>query len=519
MAYTITKTDGTTLTTIIDGTTDTASTSLTLIGKNFPGYGVFLNQNFVKLLENFSNTTSPDDPVSGQLWWDNSNKLLKVYFETTPGNGIWKVISSSMSSSSAPPQAVVGDLWWDTANSQLKVYSGTAWVTVGPAFTATSGQTGAVADIIADNTPGQATHVVVKFFVNNQLTAILSRDAEFTPLNTATAPGFSSIKPGFNLSSAISGLRYWGDANNSLSLGGVLAANYARLDNTNTFTYPQVVRNTLTVGLNNDVTITSTTGSAAITNTVNNSSLDFYAKVNNTNTKLFSVSPVDRPGQVVVTADPVSPMGVANKQYVDAQVNNLVTSIVGQAGNLQTLSSSLSTYLKRDGTNEITGNIRVATNNVYTLGNATHKFNTIHATTFNGTAIQAQYADLAERFHADTSYDAGTVVELGGAAEITKVGEELSESVFGVISTRAAYLMNAAAGSDQTHPPVAVSGRVPVRVVGRINKGDRLVSAGNGLARAGSKEEITPWNVIGRALVSKATEGEGVIEAIVKLNS
>ena len=79
--------------------------------------------------------------------------------------------------------------------------------------------------------------------------------------------------------------------------------------------------------------------------------------------------------------------------------------------------------------------------------------------------------------------------------------------------------MNGAAGSDITHPPVAVNGRVPVRVIGPVRRGDRLVSAGNGLARAGAKNELTPFNVIGRSLQDKTNVDEGVIEAIVKLNS
>ena len=91
--------------------------------------------------------------------------------------------------------------------------------------------------------------------------------------------------------------------------------------------------------------------------------------------------------------------------------------------------------------------------------------------------------------------------------------------MFGVISTKAAYLMNSGAGSDATHPPVAVQGRVPVKVIGKIRKGDRLVAAGNGLARSGAKNELTPWNVIGRSLEDKNMDGEGTIEAIVKLNS
>jgi hypothetical protein len=135
----------------------------------------------------------------------------------------------------------------------------------------------------------------------------------------------------------------------------------------------------------------------------------------------------------------------------------------------------------------------------------------------SGTRITAQYADMAERFAADTEYEAGTVVELGGSAEITKVGADLSDSVFGVISTRAAYLMNSGAGSDATHPPVAMTGRVPVKVVGRVLKGDRLVSAGNGLARSAQPGEATAFNVIGRALHDKLDSIEGTVEAIVTI--
>jgi hypothetical protein len=113
----------------------------------------------------------------------------------------------------------------------------------------------------------------------------------------------------------------------------------------------------------------------------------------------------------------------------------------------------------------------------------------------------------------------GTVVELGGTKEITAVVNDLSESVFGVISTAAGFLMNSAAGTNQTHPPIAVNGRVPVRVIGKCRKGDRLVSAGNGLARAANRSELTAFNAIGRAIKDKNTDGEGLVEAIVKLNS
>jgi hypothetical protein len=132
-----------------------------------------------------------------------------------------------------------------------------------------------------------------------------------------------------------------------------------------------------------------------------------------------------------------------------------------------------------------------------------------------GSRLQATYADLAERFESDTELSPGTVVELGGSKEIRAVRYELSEDVFGVISNTAAYLMNAGAGTDETHPPVAMSGRVKVKVIGNINKGDRLVSAGNGIARAAKPGEATAFNTIGRSLEDKHSLDLGEVEAIV----
>lgn len=133
----------------------------------------------------------------------------------------------------------------------------------------------------------------------------------------------------------------------------------------------------------------------------------------------------------------------------------------------------------------------------------------------SGSTLQATYADLAERFAADTELTPGTVVELGGKKEIRAVRYELSEDVFGVVSNTAAYLMNARAGTDKTHPAVAMSGRVRVKVTGKVQKGQRLVSAGEGLARGAESGEATAFNTIGRSLEDKASDGPGLIEAIV----
>ena len=137
MAYVINLTDGTAFATIPDGTTNTAS-SMILVGKNYAGYGEFLDENFIHLLENSSNTTAPPAPLTGQLWWDKTNTLLKVYNGTT-----FKTISAATSSSSAPASNVTGDLWYDTTNQQLKVYTGTGFIVVGPAYSSSQGTTGA----------------------------------------------------------------------------------------------------------------------------------------------------------------------------------------------------------------------------------------------------------------------------------------------------------------------------------------------------------------------------------------
>jgi hypothetical protein len=185
---------------------------------------------------------------------------------------------------------------------------------------------------------------------------------------------------------------------------------------------------------------------------------------------------------------------------------------VGQNSDLNMYVSGTSAFISNQTSN---GNIYFRVN----IAGTPTTVMTINGSTGNisGNQISANYADVAERFASDRIYEAGTVVELGGDAEITKVGTDLSDKVFGVISTKAAYLMNSQAGSDETHPPVAMTGRVPVKVIGLVAKGDRLVSAGNGFARSAQTGEATAFNVIGRALVSKTDAGEGTVEAIVTI--
>jgi hypothetical protein len=145
----------------------------------------------------------------------------------------------------------------------------------------------------------------------------------------------------------------------------------------------------------------------------------------------------------------------------------------------------------------------------------------IRANVVHALSTSAQYADVAERFEADAPMSAGAVVEVGGTAEITESTTDLSENVFGVISDQPAYAMNAAAGNNESHPFVAMTGRTPVRVTGTVNKGDRLVTSSvKGCARAvAAGESITPFNVIGRALESSTDAGIKLVNCAVRTNN
>ena len=490
MAYTINKTSGTVLASVADGTINSSIADLTLIGKNYSGYGDALNENFVKLLENFSNTTAPSSPLAGQLWWDSTNNLLKVYTGST-----FKTVSSSTASASAPASGVVGDLWWDTANSQLKIYNGASWTLVGPAFSSGAGQSGPVIESINDG--GGTAHIIVKIMIADSIVAIVSKDTAFTP--SPSIAGFTSIAPGYNLSTSVANNKINGTATDSDALGGQPATSYLRSDANDTSSGTLGILNDsgISVGIDSDLTLTVSGNDVTIKNITSDG--DLILGVNDGGTPKAAVTIDGATGEVLLLAVPTSALGVATKGYVD--------SVLSGSG---TLAS--------DGSTALAGDLLPDANNTRDLGSSGTKFAQVHATTFHGESTSAQYADLAERFASDNSYAPGTVVELGGAQEITRVSEERSSKVFGVISTRPAYLMNAGAGDEHTHPAVAIQGRVPVTVIGTVTKGDRLVSAGNGIARAGSSSEISAFNTIGRALENKYTEDEGTVMAFVKVN-
>jgi hypothetical protein len=599
MAYTINLTDGTVFATINDGTVNTAAgfatgAPLTLVGKNYAGYGEFLDENFIRLMENGSSINQPPAPLTGQLWWDKLNNLLKVYNGTT-----FKTISAATASSSQPSSNVAGDLWYDTVNEQLKVYTGTVFLVVGPGFTAAQGTSGAVPETILDNVG--ATKFITSLFVNNVRVGVIYNSVAFTP-QASLVTAFPTIFPGFTLSSTVSSAVFAGSATNAQLLDNLDSTDFMRATaNTTTTGTVNILNNTgLSVGVANVFNVNTTTTDANIKSAISGGNLNIQANVSGTTfvvaqalgaSGTFAVSNalvvgstasavgnitganfntgglITAVGNIIggnintaalVSAANVSVTGnvqggnlrtaglISATGNITAAANIAGTFFIGNGSQLTGLSLGVSVTKFVSGTTEgnigaPNGNINfnvagtanvviIDTNTLYVntanvasisksgsnavgnIGSSTNYFNQVFAT-----ATTALYADVAERFASDELLEPGTVVELGGVKEITRSNQDLSENVFGVISTRPAYTMNGGAGEDDTHPKVAMTGRVPVKVVGYVRKGDRLVSAGAGVARAAQPGEATAFNVIGRSLVDKPTPESGTIEAIVTI--
>lgn len=285
MAYSITTTSGGFVATVQDATINTTATSLTLIGRDYAGYGAFLNENFVHLMEHFAANTAPVKKLTGQIWYDTSVSTLKVWNQ---GANIWKPVGSSISQAGAPASGSPGDLWFDTANNQLYAWSDddSDWILIGPPSTLAG--SGAVVTTIIDSSSN--SHVVIQFKVNNNIVGIISYDATFTP-QTAIA-GFSTIKPGFNLvsSSTLSGAQFTGDASNALFLNGVGANQFLRSDQNTATPYRLGVGN-LVVGSDLTISAAVAENEVKIIGTTNNRDINFYANVGgNINIKPIAIS-------------------------------------------------------------------------------------------------------------------------------------------------------------------------------------------------------------------------------------
>ena len=292
MSYTINTTNGSVIAVVQDATLNTIATSLTLVGRDYAGYGEFLNENFVYLLENFASDTAPANAINGQLWYDSSKKTLKVY---DSGLAAWKPISSSIAQSTAPANGSVGDLWFKTTTYQLYVYTGditigdSGWQLIGPPDIPAPGQkSGAVVETITDSSAND--HVAIKFYVENNIVGIMSYDSAYTPQTTLA--GFSIINPGFNLvsSSTLAGSQLTGDASNALFLNGVGSTQFLRSDQDTTSAYQLTLNGGLVVATDLNIKAVPADNEVRIDNLTNLRDMNFYANVGGNKTRLLKLN-------------------------------------------------------------------------------------------------------------------------------------------------------------------------------------------------------------------------------------
>ena len=217
MTYKINKTDGTLLTEIVDSTIDQTATDLTLIGKNVAGYGEIFNENLVKLLENFANTSAPNNPITGQIWFDTATNRLKVY----DGNG-FRIGAGPIVQGTAPVTVAQGDMWIDNAENRLYFYS-----SANNRYEASKiwndSQLKSGFEVVSLYDTNNSLRVVVKLFVQLKLIGIFSSaTTEFTP-KVAITDFTGTIKPGFN-ASTLSGMKFNVTASKADTLTGLSGA-------------------------------------------------------------------------------------------------------------------------------------------------------------------------------------------------------------------------------------------------------------------------------------------------------
>lgn len=322
MAYILNKTNGQLLINLQDGTADGPDinpglnvSDLDLFGKNYPLYGQYLDENFVKLLQNFANSIAPSTPLQGEVWYDTSdatNQVLRVYTGTS-----WLPVTPVWVSASAPSTTQVGAQWWDATNYQLNMYNGSGWTVVGPAYKSPDGKSGALVEDVIDINSN--THTVIKFYTNNNVSAIVSYDQQFTLSLGSAVAGFSVINPGITLSTEANNM-FYGTATNSTQLGGVAASSFARTDVDSTF------YGNITVGEGNlIVTAQQTNGTSRFVNTFTNGNISFYASVAGISSRLLSINGTT--GEVTVSENPISALGVVTKQYSDSSIASAIAPL------------------------------------------------------------------------------------------------------------------------------------------------------------------------------------------------
>jgi hypothetical protein len=490
MPYNINRYNGTLVSVVEDGTVDN-TLDIKLIGKNYAGYGEVQNENFVHLLENFAGASEPTRKISGQIWYDSGTKKLKFYdgtkFRTTGGAEI---------GASEPVGLTTGDFWYNTNTNQLYAWSGSEFILVGPQAVANAETTQLRSRSVVDTT--SATHAIVEAVVNGVVVYIISSD-EFT-LNAAINPitGYSVIKKGITLVNTpsvtlgpdVEGVtstdhRFWGTSSNALKLGGVDATKFVRNDISSLPTVAIRFSDLgFTVGNDDDLSVFIDGTTPTIQNVLSDT-IVFKTNTGTVQTPLKIIGANTLPG-----SNNVSNLGSSSFKFATV----FATSFNGVATQADTLNL---------GGSYVSASLTATPSTIA----ARDSSGDIYANRFEGTAAEAEYADLAEKYLTDADYDVGTVVTVGGEAEVRAA--IFGDRAIGVISAHPAYLMNSASNGQA----VALKGRVPVKVTGAIKKGDRLIAADNGCAVHAGFHQYQ--DVFAIALETNNDVGIKLVEAIV----
>jgi hypothetical protein len=286
MAYQINKTDGTIVATVADGQIDDRSLDITLIGKNYSGFGEIFNENLVKILENFSESTQPDHPLRGQIWFDSSESKLKVY------NGVSFVpVSSATISSTQPSTLAIGDLWYDDVGEQLFFFDGTSAILLAPSYSSSQSLSGLRVDTILDTL--NQTRVITSLYNNGILLGIFAKDS-FTP-KIAIIGYTGSVAPGFN-AGTLANFKIRATCTNSDSLGGAPATTYVRTDIANAINGQLQITDDdgLLFGSANQGSLFVTSGNITLANSSSNKNITLSVNRSDTQESAIVINSSDR---------------------------------------------------------------------------------------------------------------------------------------------------------------------------------------------------------------------------------